>query len=177
VYAGQPVRRSVRLAGLPPPVPSVPAVEVDQPPSPSRSAVDFNSQAEVGSLAWLSKMHLAVAPPKTIVAGVPLTSPVLVTFEISETTKGKDGDELSSIDFHGCWAFLSLVAEDRKQVLAPPRKDLLEGIITDSIHEIESPQQGSSSSNQIIGYAAFKDLKISETGSYCFGVNIVDMNE
>lgn len=123
-------------------------------------------------------MHLAVAPPKTIVAGVTLTSPVLVTFEIPETAKGQDGDELASIDFNGCWAFLSLVAEDRKEVLAPPRKGLLEGIISDSIHELDSPQQGSSSSsNQIVGYAAFKDLKISEIGSYCFGVNIVDMNK
>lgn len=123
-------------------------------------------------------MHLAVAPPKTIVAGVALTSPVLVTFEIPEVPEGKDSDEVRSIDFNGCWAFLSLVAEDRKEVLAPPRKDLLEGSITDSIHELDSPQQGSSSSsnNHIIGYAAFKDLKISETGSYCFGVSIVDMN-
>ena len=129
-------------------------------------------------MAWLSKMHLAVAPPKTIVAGVALTSPVLVTFEIPEVPDGKDSDEVGSIDFNGCWAFLSLVAEDRKEVLAPPRKDLLEGSITDSIHELDSPQQGSSSSNNnhIIGYAAFKDLKISETGNYCFGVSIVDMN-
>jgi hypothetical protein len=151
-------------------------VEVNQSPSPSGSAVDFQSRAEIGSPAWLPRMHLAVAPPKTIIAGVVLTSPVLVTFEISESAKDKDGDELASVDFNGCWAFLSLVAEDRKEVLAPPRKDLLEGIITDSIHELDSPQQGSSS-NQIIGYAAFKDLKISETGSYCFGVNIVDMNK
>ena len=131
-------------------------------------------------MAWLSKMHLAVAPPKIIVAGVALSSPVLVTFEIPDDPEGKDSDELGSIDFNGCWAFLSLVAEDRKEVLAPPRKDLLEGSITDSIHELDSPQQGSSSSsnnnNHIIGYAAFKDLKISETGSYCFGVSIVDMN-
>lgn len=120
-------------------------------------------------------MHLAVAPPKTIVAGVALTSPVLLTFEISDAAKGQNSDNSTSFDFNGCWAFLSLVAEDRKEVLAPPRKDLLEGGITDSIHELDSPQQGSSS--QIVGYAAFKDLKISETGRYCFGVNVVDMNK
>jgi hypothetical protein len=81
----------------------------------------------------------------------------------------------STINFNGCWAFLSLMAEDRKQVLAPPRNDLLEGIIADSIHELNSPQEGSSS--QVIRYAAFKDLKISEPGKYCFSVNVVDMNK
>lgn len=137
--------------------------------------MDSQSRIEIHPLVWLSKMHLAVAPPETIVAGVALTSPVLVTFEVSDAVIGKDGDGRSSIDFNGYWAFLSLVAEDRKQVLAPPRKDLLEGTITDSIHELDSTQQGSS--RQIVGYAAFKDLKILETGTYCFGVHVVDMNK
>jgi hypothetical protein len=120
-------------------------------------------------------MHLAVAPPEIIVVGVALTSPVLVTFEVSDAVGAKSGDGPSAIDFNDCWVFLSLVAEDRKQVLAPPRKDLLEGTIIDSIHELDSPQEGSSS--QIIAYAAFKDLKISEPGKYCFGVSVVDMNK
>ena len=119
-------------------------------------------------------MHLAVAPPETIVAGAVLTLPVLVTFELSDTARGTIGEDPASLDFSSCWAFLSLVAEDRKSVLAPPRRDLLEGIIIDSIHQLDSPQEGST---QIVGYAAFKDLKISEPGKYCFGVNVVDMTK
>lgn len=119
-------------------------------------------------------MHLAVAPPETLAVGVALTSPVLVTFEVSDAAKENDNEDPSSIDFSGCWAFLSLVSADRKQILAPPRKDLLEGTITDSIHELDPPQDGAS---QIIGYAAFKHLKILEPGRYCFGVNVVDMNK
>ena len=125
-------------------------------------------------LAWLSTMHLAVAPPETIVAGVAITSPVLVIFEVSDYASGSEGEDPASTDFSGCWVFLSLVAEDRKSNLAPPRQDLLEGIIIDSIHQPDSPQEGSS---HIVGYAAFRDLKISEPGKYCFGVNIVDMNK
>jgi hypothetical protein len=119
-------------------------------------------------------MHLAVTPPDTLAAGVALTSPVLVTFEVSDAAKENDGEGLSSVDFSGYWAFLSLLSEDRRQILAPPRTSLLEGTIIDSIHEPDSPQDGAS---QIIGYAAFKDLKISVPGRYCFGVNIVDMNK
>jgi len=171
----QPTRRSARLAGVPPSTSLSPTVRTDLPPSPSRSAVEFQSQIDADPLAWLPKMHLAVAPPETIVAGVALTSPVLVTFEVSVAARDQSGDGPRAIDFNGCWAFLSLVAEDRKQVLAPPRKDLLEGTIADSIHELDSLQEGSSS--QIIGYAAFKDLKISEPGKYCFGVNVVDVND
>jgi hypothetical protein len=119
-------------------------------------------------------MQLAVASPDTLAAGVALTSPVMVTFEVSDEAKENDGEDQSSVDFSGCWAFLSLVSEDRKQILAPPRTGLLEGTIIDSIHVPDSSQDWAS---QIIGYAAFKDLKILEPGRYCFGVNVVEMNE
>ena len=120
-------------------------------------------------------MELAVAPPSRIAAGVALDPPLVITFVASaEGQRESNGTGNGRFnDIIGVWAFLTLVSADRSECLAPPRQDLLQGSLADSIHPIHQPQKGS---DRVIGYAKFPDLAISEPGRYCFRVNLVDMN-
>lgn len=121
----------------------------------------------------LYEMELAITPPRRIAAGVMLEAPLVVTFSTSkEKKRALEAGEMT--DLSGIWAFVSLMKDDRSESLAPPRKDLLRGRTTDSIHPIGQKESGD---EQPFAYARFPGLTITEPGRYCFKVNIIDMNK
>ena len=115
-------------------------------------------------------MKLVIQPPKRVIAGAKLQDPLVITFGVGGVEKPVP--DLSFIsDITEAFVWISLLSGDG-QLLTPPQPTLLKGTYFDSIHRIEKPVGGDT---QVVAYASFSDLAISEPGRYCFGVNIIDM--
>jgi hypothetical protein len=121
----------------------------------------------------LFTMQLAIQPPKRVAVGVAFRIPIVVTFAANDAIRDRDPSLDTVSKFSGVWAFLSLMSEDKRQSLAPPNTDLLQGHVADSIHPLMKQQVGDS---QTIGYASFRNLVVTKPGRYCFRVTIIDMN-
>ena len=110
-------------------------------------------------------MKLATQPPKRIVAETRLPDPLVLTFVVGSTDKPMPG--LSSVsDITEASIFLSLMSEDGKEL-----RSSLRGNYVDSVHRIEQPQGEDA---KVIAYATFSELAITQPGTYCFGINIID---
>jgi len=118
-------------------------------------------------------MHLAIQPPKRVAVGVAFRLPIVVTFTANDAIRDRDPSLDTVSKFSGVWAFLSLMSEDKRQSLAPPNTELLQGHVADSIHPLMKEQVGDI---QTIGYATFRNLVVARPGRYCFRVTIIDMN-
>ncbi|KIW39091.1 uncharacterized protein PV06_08902 [Exophiala oligosperma] len=128
-------------------------------------------------------MELAIGPPSRIAAGVPIESPIVVTFAAAKPenykTKDESDDDFEDVegmmiaDFDGVWVLVSLTTPQMDQSLAPPRTDLLRGRTADSIHAISQEQEGDIPT---LAYATFTDIVITEPGRYRIKVYIIDMN-
>ena len=87
------------------------------------------------------------------------------------------------------WAVVSLIDEREAETVAPPRRDLLIGTLTDSVHPLLRPdrarlegddyatfsQHSSFEADQFEGYIMFSDLTIRETGHYRLRVTLIQM--
>jgi hypothetical protein len=74
-------------------------------------------------------------------------------------------------DMSGVWALASLTTADGTEVLTPPRPDLLEGQLVDSIHLAMEADSGPET-----GYALFPNLRVQQPGRYRIRISLIDMD-
>jgi len=159
-------RRSRRLAHLDPTERD--AIESHRRPSPLAAN---STNGEVHDHPY--KMEMVIRPLSAIKPGVVMHPPVVVALKTPTSRSERDIAYRDIGDVSGLWAFVSLVTEDQSQSLAPPRTDLLLGGIVGSIHPVFDD---SNPEEPTVGYAIFPDLAITEPGTYCLRISLIDMD-
>jgi hypothetical protein len=143
--------------------------EAAHPLDQSSPAPDFDLHGHA------MKLKLAIKPPRRIAAGVALEAPLVVTLGTSKPQE-EDQDYDPESELGGTWAFLSLVSEDRRQPLAPPRTSLMTGSKSDSVHITYPSSTDHEPEDNPLAYSSFRDIKITKAGKYCFMISLVDLN-
>ena len=78
--------------------------------------------------------------------------------------------------------FLSLLSSDRRRSLAPPEPDKPDpgvsmlGKRTDSVHLAAPMDTDQERQDDILAYASFPGIAITEAGRYCLKITVIDLN-
>ncbi|MCJ1283504.1 hypothetical protein MMC26_002834 [Xylographa opegraphella] len=113
-------------------------------------------------------MRIIIEPPLRARPGEVLTPPLVMSLE---NDSGTNSPAREPVDPALLWAVVSVVSEDDRTPLAPPRTDLLRGTIADSVHPLTPPDHAGQ-----IGLVAFPNLIIREPGRYRLRVSLIKMN-
>ena len=113
-------------------------------------------------------MNVLIEPPEYVRPGDILDPPLVIRLDqtVDQHLAGRPVEDYSLL-----WAVLSVVTEDGRTMLAPPRADLLTGTRVDSVHALTPLQE-----EREIGFMAFPDLAIRDPGRYRIMVSLVRMN-
>jgi hypothetical protein len=118
-------------------------------------------------------MDLVIRPVPAIRPGVVMHPPIVLALKAPASRSERDRAYRDIGDVSGIWVFVSLVSEDQRQSLAPPRNDLLTGSVAGCIRPVLDE---SDPEDLTVGYAVFSDLAIAEPGTYCLKISLIDMD-
>lgn len=146
-------------------------------PVPVRSTSDAKDHSPVdeckGEEASDITMELELGPPSRVVAGLQLSSPIVVVLKSPKAKAAASDSGTQGQNLGGIWAYLSLMSADGRTSLSPPRTDLLLGQPVASVHKYP---ESSMVDNTAFAYAKFPGLSITAPGSYRLRINIIDMH-
>lgn len=106
-------------------------------------------------------MDIIVEPPAESLPGAVLYPSLVVRIR-----RQQDTDDTTS--FNELWASVFLTGENEAEVLAPPRTDLLAGMMVNSVRQVFGDEGET-------GYVTFPGLTIRQTGSYRIRICLIRM--
>jgi hypothetical protein len=118
-------------------------------------------------------MDLVIRPVRAIRPGAVMHPPIVLALKAPASRSERNSTYRGVGDVSGIWAFVSLVSEDQSRSIAPPRNDLLVGSVARCIRPV---LDGTHSEDLTVGYAVFSDLAITEPGTYCWKISLIDMD-
>jgi hypothetical protein len=114
------------------------------------------------------KMKIILQPPPEVRTSVRIDPFLVVSLGPRSPQSGRS---TPTSNMSGVWAMASLTTADGTEVLTPPRPDLLEGQLVDSVHLPMEPGSGPET-----GYALFPNLRVQQPGRYRIRISLIDMD-